>query len=547
MISSSYNKKFTIENKSYFIVMNHDEVIKKTLADTTVLLSKSYKDKTAIIAQDISLTYLEFDQHTNQIANGLLKEGIKPEARIVFLGKDTHINYEVLYGCAKAKAVLVPINWRLSPQEILTIIEDAEAEILFVDQAFYAIISQIEQQLIGLTKIIGYNKPYSSWSDYTQWRSVQEKTPPNLLYDTEDVVLQMYTSGTTGKPKGVQLSNDSFFKLLDTMQSKHNDLWMDINGTDILLHCVPFFHIGGLWWGVQSLIAGATLIMQETFIAWQALEYIEKYKITKMAMVPAMLQFMLSEPNSDIADLSSLKGFLYGGSPINPPLMRRAIGILNCDFYQIYGMTETGNMAVCLRPEDHIDISKDCIKAAGKPLPGVVIKVVTPDFIDVPLGTIGEICIQSPSNMVGYWKREEATKNTLIDGWIRTGDAGYIDADGYVYICDRIKDMIICSGENIYPAEIEAVLSEHSAIEEIAVIGIPDERWGETAKAFIVLNAGYSLKKRELINYARGKIADYKIPQFIEIVEALPRNSSGKIMKRVLREPYWEKKERLVN
>ncbi|WP_108870001.1 long-chain-fatty-acid--CoA ligase [Aquimarina aquimarini] len=527
--------------------MSHDEIINKTLAGATALLSESYKDKIAIIAQDTSLTYLEFDERTNQIANGLLEEGIKPAARVAFLGKDTHINYELLYGCAKAKGVLVPINWRLSPQEVLTIIEDAEAEILFVDQAFYTIISQIEEQLVSLVKIIGYNKPHAIWSEYEQWRSKQKKTTPDVFYDRKDVVLQMYTSGTTGKPKGVQLSNDSFFKLLDTMRSKHNDPWMDINGEDILLHCVPFFHIGGLWWGVQGLITGATLIMQESFIAWQALEYIEKYKITKMAMVPAMLQFILSEPNCDTTNLSSLQGFLYGGSPINPPLMRQAIEVLNCDFYQIYGMTETGNMAVCLRPEDHTDIDKNCIKAAGKPLPGVVLKVVTPDFIEVPLGTIGEICIQSPSNMIGYWKREEATKGTLIDGWIRTGDAGYLDADGYVYICDRIKDMIICSGENIYPAEVEAVLSEHEAIQEIAVIGVPDEHWGETAKAFIALNTGYSLKKRELMNYARGKIADYKIPQSIEIIERLPRNSSGKIMKRELRKPYWQEKERLVN
>lgn len=527
--------------------MNYHGGVKKTLADTTALLSGFYKDKVAIVAQDKSLTYLEFDKCTNQIANGLLKEGVKPGARVAFLGKDSNINYEVLFGCSKAKAVLVPINWRLSPQEILAIIKDAEAEILFVDQAFYTIISQIKERLVPFVKIIEYNNSHSVWSDYAQWKLMQEKTSLDLSYNTKDVVLQMYTSGTTGKPKGVQLSNDSFFSLLETMRSKHDDLWMNINSNDILLHCVPFFHIGGLWWGVQGLITGAILIMQETFIAWQALEYIEKHKITKVAMVPAMLQFILSEPNCDTTDLSSLKGVLYGGSPINPPLMRKAMKVLNCDFYQIYGMTETGNMAVCLRPEDHIDTSKGCIKAAGKPLPGVALKVITPDFIDVPLGTIGEICIKSPSNMIGYWKREDATKDTLIDGWIRTGDAGYLDTDGYVYICDRIKDMIICSGENIYPAEVEAVLSEHKAIKEIAIVGIPDERWGEIAKAFIVLNIGYSLKKRELINYARGKIADYKIPQSIEIVESLPRNSNGKIMKRVLREPYWKEKERLVN
>jgi len=528
--------------------MNHTEQTKKTLSNSITDLSNRFHNKTAIIDHNTSLTYTEFDQYTNQIANGIIKEGIEPESRIAFLGKDSSINYQVLFGCAKAKTVLVPINWRLSAQEVLTIVNDAEAKILFVDQAFSLTISQIEKELSSVVKIIVYNQTDSTWTNFDQWKSLQENTfTPEFSYQSTDIVLQMYTSGTTGKPKGVQLSNNSFFKLLDTMKLEYNDTWMDINNTDAVLHAVPFFHIGGLWWGVQSIIAGSTMVIQETFIAWQALEYIEKYKISKVAMVPAMLQFILSEPNCNTTDLSSLKGFLYGGSPINPPLLRRAIEILNCNFYQIYGMTETGNMAVCLRPEDHTDINLTRIKAAGKPLPGVSLKIINPDFTPVPTGSTGEICIKSPSNMVGYWKREQATTHTIVNGWIRTGDAGYIDADGYVYVCDRIKDMIICSGENIYPAEVEAVLSEHEAIREIAIIGIPDENWGETAKAFIVLNTGFTLKKRELTKYARGKIADYKIPQSIEIIDALPVNANGKIMKRELRKPYWQEKERLVN
>ena len=265
--------------------MNHTEQTKKTLSNSITDLSNRFHNKTAIIDHNTSLTYTEFDQYTNQIANGIIKEGIEPESRIAFLGKDSSINYQVLFGCAKAKTVLVPINWRLSAQEVLTIVNDAEAKILFVDQAFSLTISQIEKELSSVVKIIVYNQTDSAWTNFDQWKSLQENTfTPEFSYQSTDIVLQMYTSGTTGKPKGVQLSNNSFFKLLDTMKLEYNDTWMDINNTDAVLHAVPFFHIGGLWWGVQSIIAGSTMVIQETFIAWQALEYIETVSYTHLTL-----------------------------------------------------------------------------------------------------------------------------------------------------------------------------------------------------------------------------------------------------------------------
>lgn len=518
-----------------------------TLAKTPTLQAKKYGTKNIFFFKNNVVTYDEFENSTNQVANKLLAKSSTAQTRVAFLGKDSNYSYEILFGCAKAKAVLLAINWRLSSQEILYIINDSEAEFLFVDACFIPIVLSIKDKFVYTKEIIITNGLHDEYIDYDTWKNTQSITHPNLSYSPKDIIIQLYTSGTTGKPKGVQLANYTFFKLLDGMKS-NGDNWMDLNDKDTLLLCVPFFHIGGLWWGVQGIIAGATQVIQDSFIAWQALEYIEKQRITKMAMVPAMLQFMLSEPNCSSTDFSSVKGFLYGGSPIAQPLLKQAMLMLNCDFYQIYGMTETGNMAICLGPKEHSLIWSDKMKAAGKPLFGVKIKVVNNNNEIVKNGDVGEIWIQSPSNMVGYWKNENATKNTLTEGgWIHTGDAGYIDNEGYVYICDRIKDMIICSGENIYPAEVEATLSEHEAIQDIAVIGIPDERWGEIAKAFVVLKPGYTLKKRELTKYARGKIADYKIPQQVEFTNTLPRNSSGKVLKRVLRQSYWEHQERLVN
>ncbi|MGY0034799.1 AMP-binding protein [Pedobacter sp. NJ-S-72] len=273
----------------------------------------------------------------------------------------------------------------------------------------------------------------------------------------------------------------------------------------------------------------------------------KKHKITKIELVPAMLGFCLSEPACQATDFSSVKAILYGGSPISDVLMRKAAGKFQCDFFQIYGMTETGNMAVCLRPEDHDSNGAKRINAAGRPLPGVEIKVADTLGRQLKAGEIGEIYIKSPSVMLAYWKNKEETERTLVDGWVRTGDGGYQDQDGYLYICDRIKDMIICAGENIFPAEIEAILCEHEGVAEAAVIGIPDDLLGESVKAFVVLKPAVALKSRELISFVRARLANFKGPSSVSFIEELPRNPSGKVLKRVLREPYWTGRKRAVN
>jgi acyl-CoA synthetase (AMP-forming)/AMP-acid ligase II len=325
------------------------------------------------------------------------------------------------------------------------------------------------------------------------------------------------------------------------------DPWMSLNPADTLLLSLPQFHIGGLWWAIQGYAAGATGVIVDTFVAWQALQLIERHQITKAVLVPSMIQLMLEEPGCAQTDLSSVKGLLYGGSPISAPLMRKAMQTFACEFFQIYGLTETGNMAVCLRPADHCPAGSPRMKAAGRPLPGVEVKIVDGQSRTLPAMRSGEICIKSPANMLGYWKNESATGQTLDGGWVHTGDVGYMDEDDYVYVCDRIKDMIIYAGENLFPAEIEAVLSEHEAVAEVAVIGIPDERWGEVVKAFVVLRQGGEIKQRELIDFARSRIADFKVPKSITFVDVLPRNPSGKVLKRVLRAPFWQDQDRQVS
>jgi len=519
----------------------------ETLAELSAFQAEQRGEATAFICQDQSVSYVQVDHFANQIANGLLAEGVHSQARIALLNKDSIAGYALLFGCAKAKAVLIGINWRLTSQEILYILNQGQAEVVFVGAEFMPVLEQIRGELASVRKIIVLGEVHTQWPSFSNWLEQFPPTAPQLTYSADDIVVQMYTSGTTGHPKGVQLPNYSFFRLMAGIRAQ-GDTWMGLTAEDVLLVALPQFHMGGLWWVVQGFMVGAVHVLMPVFIAWQALELIAKHHITQVEMVPAMLQTALDEPACETTDLASVRGFLYGGSPMVPTLLRRAMSVFQCGFYQIYGMTETGNMAVCLRPGDHFPIDSPRLMSAGRALPGVEILVIDATGQSLPARELGEVCLKSPANMLGYWQNEEANQNLFTqEGFIRTGDVGYLDEDGYLFICDRIKDMIICAGENIYPAEVEAVLHEHPAVADAAVIGIPDERWGETVKAIVVLRPGEVLKQRELINFTRGRIADYKMPKAVEFVDALPRNPSGKVLKRVLREPYWRVQERQVN
>lgn len=518
----------------------------QTLADMCIHQAQVRPDAVAFLSGDNRRTFLQLDLSSNQVSHGLSTAGVKPGARVAILGKDAIAHYEILFGCAKAKAVLVDLNWRLVSPEILYILNDSETEVLFVTQEFFPLVESLLSQLAGVRTIVALDAAHPDWPAYEDWKAAQPETRPAFEYNPDDVAVQMYSSGTTGLPKGVQLAHYSFFRLMQGMRAA-GDQWMDLNQHDTLLLSLPQFHIGGLWWAIQGYAVGAAGVIVDTFVAWQALQLIEQHKVSKAVLVPAMIQLILAEPNCAQTDFSSLQAIVYGGSPIAPALLRKAMETFGCDFFQIYGLTETGNTAVCLRPADHFPIDGPRLKAAGKPYAGVEIKIIDSKNRILPAQRSGEICIKSPSNMLGYWNNESATDQTLVDGWVHTGDVGYMDEEGYVYVCDRIKDMIIYAGENLFPAEIEAVLSEHEAVAEVAVIGIPDEKWGEVVKAFVVRRQGGEIKQRELINFARSRIADFKVPKSITFVDALPRNPSGKVLKRVLRAPFWQDQDRQVS
>ncbi len=503
-------------------------------------------DRIALIVGARTVSFRDLNASADRVASALTRCGCGRGTRVAVLARDSEITFAILFGAARVGAVLVPINWRLTAPEIGFMLEDSQARILFLDAEFSArVAATVGPTAAPIHRVVLYGATDDAAS-FDAW--VARSAPPaNVPEPTpDDVAVQMYTSGTTGNPKGVLLPHRSLFAVMRSLHA-HGDPWIGWSDRDVGLQALPSFHIGGLWWAVTTLFVGATNVVLPAFAGWQALDLIARHRVTKTCFVPSMIQLMLAEPNAATADVSSLDTVVYGGSPIPTTLLERALARFRCRFFQIYGLTETGNTAVCLRHEDHVGPEPSRRLAAGRPYPGVDVKCVDASGATLPPGAIGEICIRSPANMIGYWNRPDATRDTLRDGFVHTGDAGTIDADGYVFISDRVKDMIIHAGENVYPAEVENALSSHPAIAEVAVIGIPDERWGEAVKALVVLVPGASVTPQELARHARARIADFKVPKSVDFVTSLPRTPSGKLRKAELREPYWRGRERRVN
>ena len=518
----------------------------RTLAELTRFHARERPNKVAFQYEDRSTTYREFDELSNRVANGLLAEGLRAGSRVGFLDKNSDLFYQLVFGAAKAGAVSVGINWRLAPPEVAYILNDSRAEVLCVGPDFYGLVAQIKGDLKHVKRIISMRPGHDEWADFSQWRDAQSAADPAIRVAPEDVAIQMYTSGTTGHPKGVQLQHCCFFDL-QRLPPNGDMEWNDWSDRDVSLVAMPSFHIGGVGYGVWGLRSGAMNIVVSEFDPGNTLELIETRGISKVFLVPSAIRMVVQHPKAQHTDFSNIKYIMYGASPIPLDLLRQAVEVFKCGFVQLYGMTETTGAATYLPPQDHEMGGNERMRSAGKPYPGVELKVVDEAGHPVAPRTVGEICIKSKANMLGYWNLAEATAKTLIDGYVHTGDAGYLDEDGYVYVHDRVKDMIVSGGENIYPAEVESALFGHPAVGDVAVIGVPDDRWGEAVKAVVVLKPGQKATPDELIGFARTRIAGFKLPKTIDFIAELPRNPSGKVLKRELRKPFWEGRERQVN
>jgi len=516
------------------------------LADVVRIQGKNRGNAIVFDFEDRQTTFAEFDRHANQIANGMIALGVKPQEHVAYLGKNSDTFFELLIGAIKANAVMAPVNWRLAGPEIAFIVEDCKAAILFVGPEFVDQVRGIKASLPSVRTIMTTEGGAPEWNDVIKWRDAQSSTDPNVPIKPQDVAIQLYTSGTTGRPKGAMLSHANFLSLVRAGQDNKPD-WNTWSEDDVSLVAMPIFHIGGSGWGTLGIYHGAKGVIAREFDPTKVLDFFEHSKITKLFMVPAAMQFVVRQPRARTMDFSRLRYMLYGASPIPAALLKECIEVFKCGFVQMYGMTETTGTIVALAPEDHVE-GLERMRSAGKALPGVELAILDAEGNRLPPRQVGEIATRSGSNMVGYWNLPEATAQTIDkDNWLRTGDAGYMDEDGYLYIHDRIKDMIISGAENIYPAEVESAICDHPDVAEAAVIGIPDDKWGEAVKAIVVLKPGKTATATDIINFTRERIAGFKTPKTVDFIPALPRNPSGKILRRHLRDPYWAGKDRQVN
>ncbi|MBO2462780.1 long-chain-fatty-acid--CoA ligase [Actinomadura violacea] len=480
----------------------------------------------AITGDGRTISYAELDERSSRAARALQAAGLGPGSRVAYVGKNAPEFFDLLFGAAKIGAVAAPVNWRLTPAEIAAIVADAQAPVTLVDAEFAA----LADGLPGRAVVTG--------ADFEAWLAGHPADDPGFTGEPDDVVVQLYTSGTTGVPKGVQLSNANF-EVGERMARR----WR-LDGSSVSLVPMPLFHIGGTGWALAGLYAGCRQVLVRDIDPVALVGTFERERITNAFIVPAVLQFMCQVPGAADRDYSALRAITYGASPITGEVLRRSLETFKAPLFQLYGMTETTGAIVQLEPEDHDPQGPRAhlMRSAGRPYAWVEVKIVEPggDAERAP-GEVGEVLVRSSQNTPGYWNRPEETARLLAgDGWLRTGDAGYVDAEGYLFLTDRIKDMIVTGAENVYPIEVEEVLAAHPGIADVAVIGVPDERWGETVKAVVVLAPGAELTEDEVIGYARERLAGFKRPRSVDFVDALPRNPSGKILKKDLRAPYWE-------
>jgi acyl-CoA synthetase (AMP-forming)/AMP-acid ligase II len=529
------------------------------MGDTSVLAADSFcdivrdhartqGDVVAFTFGGEEITFAELDAGANRVANGLAALGVQPGERVAFLGKNHPLYFEALLGAARAGAVMTPVNWRLAPPEVAYILDNCEARVVFIGEGFAEVLGAIRGDCPRVEQVIGIDARDFPGTDFRIWRDGFPATPPAHRVRPEDDALQLYTSGTTGKPKGAVMTHGSILSSRDAMAQGDRRAWQEPVPGDVTLLAMPCFHISGTGTGIGTMVAGTNSIVLPEYDPTKALDLIANYNISKIFLVPAAIQILLNHPRVNEVDFSRLKYVTYGASPIPLELMREAMRVLGCGFVQMYGMTETSGTIVALDPEDHVPEGSPRMRSVGKPLPGVEIKIIDEAGREVPVGSVGEIATRSSKNMRGYWNNPDATAATIDPkGWLRTGDAGYLDEDGYLYIHDRVKDMIISGGENVYPAEVENALYAHPKVADVAVIGVPDAKWGEAVKACVVVKPGEDLSEADLIAHARQHIAGYKCPKSVDFIAALPRNPSGKILRRELRAPYWAGKDRAVN
>jgi long-chain acyl-CoA synthetase len=482
-----------------------------------------YPERTAFVSSDERSTFRELHGRIGRIAAALTKHGFRKGDRLGLLLPNEREYIELVYACAWLGVIAVPLNTRLSGDEIDHVLIDAAPHGLIRHSSLAAPSVELPGQLIIDKEPL----------------DLENDSFPAELYDPDAVFALIYTSGTTGRPKGVALTHTNILANLD-----HVNYWMRYREGGVYLHAAPIFHIADFPFMFASPAFGTCQVTIPKFSPEAFCETVERERVTHTVLVPTMLNLLTQFADVKKFDLTSLEYLGYGGSPIAPELIHSTRKMLpGAKLVQVYGLSETGFLAG-LQDDEH---TENRLTSCGRPCPGIEVQVVDDEGREVAAGQHGELVARGANVMRGYWNNLKETNTAFRDGMFRSGDIGYQDADGYIYLLDRLKDMIVTGGENVYSGEVEAVIYQHPAVKEVAVFGIPDPKWGELVMAYVVLKPGKALSADELIAFCRLSLANYKVPRRVEFSETdLPKNGSGKILKRNLREVFWVGEKRAV-
>ena len=504
------------------------------IADVPSLGARDCPERAALIFPDRgqSLSYAQFENACNAFAGYLEHGGFKSGARVAYLGPNNDLFYAVMIGAIRARVVMVPINWRLAAPEIAFQLADARAELLVCDPASLALAQQAIAQSKLKLPLLPTEAGIESFD--TNLRELLSQPAPAFAnpHDADQIILQLYTSGTTGTPKGVLISHAA---LSLARQSEFVSPGMaHLQSGCVSLSAMPNFHIGGMSWVLMALIRQGTCVITADPAIGNLLKLIREYKVEHTWMVPTLIRALIDGVGAEGQPAPKLKGLYYGAMAMDEPLLRQAMDLFGCRFVQFFGMTENGGSAALLAPADH-DLERPALlRSVGRPYPGMSIEIRNQQGEVLKPHEHGEIWVRSPTLMQGYWNLPDKTAEAVKDGWYASGDGGYLDDEGYLYLTDRIKDMIVSGGENVYPIEVERALRLHASIADAGVVGLPDARWGEVVVAVVELKPGAELDVEALRAHTRSCIASFKCPKTY-LFDTLPRTASGKVQRSALK------------
>jgi acyl-CoA synthetase (AMP-forming)/AMP-acid ligase II len=500
-------------------------------------------DRPATIFGNRVRTVAQSADRIARLAGGLSALGVQRGDRVAILALNSDRYHEYFLAVPWIGAVVNPVNIRWSPAEIAYSLQESDTRVLFVDDAFASAVPALRDQFEDLTTVI-FCGDGEQPADTVAYEMLVDQTDP--IEDTrtggQELLGVFYTGGTTGRPKGVMLSHNNV--LVSSLGSLSSGQFVSPGGR--LLHAAPMFHIAGIAAWTSGCLVGSTHVIVPMFTPAGVMAAIAEHEVTEALLVPTMIQMLVDDPGVADGDLSSLQHLVYGASPISEALLDRARKVFPAaGFAQAYGMTELSPVITLLLAADHDD--PVLRRSAGRAAPHVEVRIVDRDDNEVPRGEVGEVVARGDNVMLGYWNRPEDTAAALRDGWMHTGDGGRMDDNGYVFIVDRLKDMIISGGENVYSAEVENAVASHPAVAACAVIGVPDPDWGERVHAVVVLQHGHHVTEAQIRQHCKSLIAGYKSPRSVEFLDAMPMSGAGKILKRELRTQYWDNTDNQVS